>query len=244
MQTELFTILDTVESTNNYAMRLVHEGLAKHGVAVFAYEQTNGKGQRGKVWMSNKGENITMSLILKPDKAFALHPFYFNAFIAITVRQFFAELAGEAVTIKWPNDIYWRDNKAGGILVENVMAGKNWKWAVVGIGLNINQQNFEETLHNPTSLYNITQQNFDVLTLAKQLYQATLAAYQQLTTKDFYTLLQQFNTHLYKLHKLVKLKKDNVAFYTTITSVNEYGQLQTVDSMERSFDFGEVSWVI
>ena len=165
-----FNILDTVDSTNNYAMAKVHAGMARHGMVWFTREQTAGKGQRGKSWKSDKGKNIAMSLVLEPGRLQINDQFHLSAAVAISCFEFFAAFAGEETKIKWPNDLFWRDRKAGGILIENVLQGKIWKWAVVGIGLNINQTKFDKSILNPVSLKQITGKTFDIIELGKSLH--------------------------------------------------------------------------
>ena len=139
---EMFTVLDTVDSTNNYAMAQAHAGLAIHGSAWFAKEQTAGKGQRGKQWESRRGENIAISIVfmptgLRPDQLFML-----SVAVSLGCYDFFTAAAGNKTSVKWPNDIFWGDRKAGGILIENIIQGNTWKYAVIGIGININQIEF------------------------------------------------------------------------------------------------------
>ncbi|HMX79677.1 MAG TPA: biotin--[acetyl-CoA-carboxylase] ligase, partial [Ferruginibacter sp.] len=155
-------ILEAVDSTNNYAMAQVHAGLANHGLAWFAQEQTAGKGQRGKRWQTGKGKNIAMSLVLEPERFGRVKPFLLSASIALACHAFFEKYAGPPTRIKWPNDLYWGDRKAGGILIENVYHGKNWKWAVAGTGININEDRFDPELINPVSLYQITGTQYNV----------------------------------------------------------------------------------
>jgi BirA family biotin operon repressor/biotin-[acetyl-CoA-carboxylase] ligase len=237
-----FNILDTVDSTNNYAMAKVHAGMATHGMAWFAKEQTSGKGQRGRHWNSEKGKNIAMSLVLEPGLLQITDQFQLSAAVAITCFEFFSTYAGEETTIKWPNDLFWRDRKAGGILIENVLQGKTWKWAVVGIGININQEEFDKEIQNPVSLKQITGKNFDNITMAKELYAMLMKNLGEL--KSAYKILDQYNEHLYKINKPVTLKKDGVKFDTVIKEVSAAGRLITVDAIEREFDFGEVEWVL
>ena len=243
-ENHLFTILDVVESTNNYAMGQVHAGLAAHGQAWFANEQWGGKGQREKKWLSAMGENIIVTITLKPDKVFNQNKFLFSAFIAGVCHQFFSAFAGNETCIKWPNDIYFGDRKAGGILIENVFKGKQWKWAVVGIGININQTHFGEELKNATSLKCITQKNYDVIELAKQLQNTIIQKLENCKEEVLFEYLKYYNDHLFKKGKIVKLKKENILFETCIKEVNGFGQLITEDVMERVFEFGEVSWVV
>ncbi|HUN01868.1 MAG TPA: biotin--[acetyl-CoA-carboxylase] ligase, partial [Niabella sp.] len=143
IQIDSFIELPAIDSTNNYALSLVktqklteRQTTSLHGTVVFAHEQLQGKGQRGKKWLSAPGENLLMSLILDT-KAIKLHQqFLLSAFIATKTRHFVEKLIEKETFIKWPNDIYIQDKKAGGILIENILAGSDWKWAVAGIGIN------------------------------------------------------------------------------------------------------------
>ncbi len=118
------TILESVDSTNNYAMAKVRTGLAKHGDGFFAMAQVNGKGQRGKAWITEPGTNIILTLVMQPFPLQLNQQFHFNSAIALAACDFFARYAGDETTIKWPNDIYWRDRKAGGILIENIIVSR------------------------------------------------------------------------------------------------------------------------
>lgn len=238
------TILDRVDSTNNYAMAQVHAGLATNGMAWFALEQTAGKGQRGKGWDTEPGKNIALSLVLEPGNLSAGGRFYLSAVVALTCLEFFSKYAGDETRIKWPNDLYWRDRKAGGILIENVLKGRDWKYAVVGIGINVNQVNFGPDLKNPVSLKQITGKDFDARLLAEELYALLLERTSAIESTSFETILSDYNRQLYAINKKVKFKKNNAVFETVIKEVNAKGQLITVDAMERAFDFGEVEWIL
>ena len=239
-----FNILDSVDSTNNYAMAKVHEGLATHGMAWFAHDQTQGKGQRGKEWISAPGQNIILSIVIKPAPLFRDFPFLFNAFIANCCQQFLQEKSGHNIFIKWPNDLYWCDRKAGGILIENVFSGTDWKWSVLGIGININQSIFSTNASRPVALAEITGKKSDPLILGKQLYSYILQKFNLINSESLTAILMHYNNVLYKKNATVKLRKNNAIFRTTIKEVNQKGQLIAVDVMERFFDFGEVEWVL
>jgi len=225
-------------------MGRVHAGMASHGTVWFAHEQTAGKGQRGKTWKTEPGKNIAMSLILQPEQLNASQQFYLIAAVALACFEFFSGYAGEETKIKWPNDLYWRDRKAGGVLIENVFHGKQWKWAVAGIGININQTGFDGSLQNPVSLKQITGKEFDTIDLAKELYSLLMKNVDEMNTNSAEQILANYNKHLYKLNKAVQLKKDDTIFETVITGVSPQGRLLTVDATDREFDFGEVEWVI
>jgi BirA family biotin operon repressor/biotin-[acetyl-CoA-carboxylase] ligase len=237
-----FTILDTVDSTNNYAMARIDDGLAKHGMAWFANEQTAGKGQRGKEWMTDKEKNIAMSLVLNPEKLKITSPFHLSAAIAIACFEFLSGYIDGETKIKWPNDLFWRDRKAGGILIENKFQGKTWKWAVAGIGININQTVFDKNLLHAVSLKQITGKTFNPVDLAKEL--ADLIMKQLAQQLKPVKTLQQYNQRLYKMNELVTLKTNGIKFDTVIKEVSAAGKLVTVDEIEREFDFGEVDWVL
>ncbi len=240
----LFNILDSVDSTNNYAMARLHEGLTTHGMAWFAKEQTAGKGQRGKQWHSEPGNNILLTVICKPAAAFISNPFYLSALVATTCNEFLQKITGEKFYIKWPNDLYWRDRKTGGILIENKYAGDSWNWAVIGIGINVNQTMFAEDLKKAVSIKQVSgKDQFDPQRLASELHEYLLEKINTATEASFPEIIERYNKQLYKKEQKVKLKKENAVFFTTVNSVNPFGQLLTTDTTERVFNFGEVEWI-
>jgi len=239
-----FTILDSVDSTNNYAMAKAHAGLAKHGDAFFAHEQTKGKGQRGKQWQTGQGENIAISIVIDPEPLQQQQQFYLSASIALACFDFFNKYAGDETQIKWPNDLYWRDRKAGGVLIETVLRGKDWKWAVVGIGININQVKFSNELKNPVSLKQITGKSFDAAELAKELHLLVMKRVARVTQELFDILIGEYNECLYKLNEKIRLKHNNKIIDVIINNVNATGQLLVTDTVQKLFNFGEVEFLI
>jgi len=238
-----FTILDSVDSTNNYAMARAHAGLARHGEAFFAHEQTKGKGQRGKLWQTGTAENIAISIVIDPEPLQQQQQFYLSIAVALACFDFFNKYGGDETKIKWPNDLYWRDRKAGGVLIETVLRGSNWKWAVVGIGININQTKFSEELKNPVSLKQITGKKFDVVELAKELQLSVMKRVAEINERALDILLKEYNGLLYKLNQKVTLKHNNAIFETVIDGVSDSGQLQVTGSMQKQFNFGEVEFL-
>jgi BirA family biotin operon repressor/biotin-[acetyl-CoA-carboxylase] ligase len=243
-----FTELQTIDSTNNYALTQIHAGLAQHGQAIFAHEQTAARGQRGKKWTSSKQENIALSIIIKPVSLAVSQQFQLSAAIAVAVLDFFRKYAGNNARIKWPNDLYWKDRKAGGILIENILriqnGGNEWQWAVAGIGININQSQFSSDLPNAVSLKQITGKDFDPVLLAKELCVTISNYYRELVLKGFENILYLYNSNLYKKDKKVKLKKGNRGFEAVIKSISPDGKLIVEHGIEEQFDFGEIEWVI
>ena len=251
-----FIELQSIDSTNKYAMGLIHgdllpdgHGEAQHGMAVFTHEQTVGKGQRGRKWTSQKDLNIALSILLKPYPLSVPDQFKLSVCIAVSAWEFFSKYAGDETKVKWPNDIYWRDRKAGGILIENViqssqLAVGSWVWSVIGLGININQTDFDPDLPNPVSLKQITGKIHEPIELAKELCSIIEKYYQLLIAGKFMILFNKYQTHLYKKDEKVKLKKGTRVFETTIKGVSETGQLITQHSIEERFEFGEVEWIL
>ncbi|MEI8052941.1 MAG: biotin--[acetyl-CoA-carboxylase] ligase [Bacteroidota bacterium] len=243
-QNLVFQILNIIDSSNNYAMDVIHEGLAKPGTAYFALAQTNGKGQRNKNWHSQPGENILLSVVIQPQQEFQRFPFLFNAAVALICRQFLAQITSAKVNIKWPNDLYINDRKAGGILIENIFRGKNWNWSVIGIGINVNQTGFPDDLSNPISIKQITGKKHLPEELARQLHQNIVDFFENTSEIDAFEIMNAYNECLYKAGKMVTLKKNEAVFETKIVKVDRDGYLITADSEERKFSFGEVEWVV
>lgn len=241
-QNKTFSILDIVDSTNNYAMQQIHAGLAISGDAWCANEQWGGKGQRSKTWVSQKGQNVLLSIALLPNKGIVTHPFLLSMLVANTVVTVLQSMGIVQLSIKWPNDIYIGDRKAGGILIENVYKGNHWQWAIIGIGLNINQTAFETLAHKATSLRLVTGLTYDVYNIAKLLSQQIDEQHALYTTLLQETEVQRYNQQLFKKGETVQLKKQNALFNTVIKAVNEYGQLLTTDVIDRTFAVGEVEW--
>jgi len=250
-----FIELQSVDSTNNYARQQIHAGLAQHGMVVFSHEQLSGRGQRGRVWASEKDMNITLSMVIKPEQLLLNQQFQLSACITVAVLEFFTKYAENKTSIKWPNDLYWQDRKAGGILIESIVNSQEaeikgkWNWAIAGIGLNINQTIFPDYLPNPVSLKQITGSDFKVVDLAKELCGMVEHRFNELTSAGFENIFSIYNRNLYKLNEKVKLKKETRVFEAVIKGVSCAGKLITDHSIEEDpitigFDFGEVEWML
>lgn len=240
-----FIELQSVDSTNNYARQQIHAGMAQNGMAIFTHEQVAGKGQRGKLWASEKDVNIAISFILKPYPLKLINQFHLSACVAIAIHEFFFKYAGDETRVKWPNDLYWQDRKAGGILIENIVSSNgSWDWSIIGIGININQTKFSQQLTNPVSLKQITGKDFNTITLAKELCECLDDKYKELLNSGFETIYQQYLQNLYKINETVKLKKDNRIFEATIKTITPKGKLIVQHAIEEEFEFGEVEWVL
>lgn len=268
-----FIELLSVDSTNNYALTQIHAGLTQHGAAFFAHEQVAGKGQRGKTWTAPKDSSLIVSIVVDPHPLQLSQQFQFNTCIALSVCEFFGQYAGVETSIKWPNDLYWNDRKAGGILIENIIGSRkaeirgksgvrsqepeynrlangndqpsfNWLWAVAGIGININQTSFPAELKNPVSLKQITGKDFDPVALAKELCFRVDKNFNRLITKGFEDIYASYISNLYMKDKIVKLKKNNRVFEAVVKSVSATGELVVQHAVEEKYGFGEIEWII
>ena len=197
--------LSEIDSTNMYAMEQIHAQKALSGSVYQTDFQTNGKGQHGRIWESHRGENLLCTYILElnalkqgknwvPSEQLGL-----SAAVALGTQAFFMEFAGEETKIKKPNDIYWRDRKAGGILIENIVRGTDWTWTVIGIGLNINQTRFSNEAGNPVSLKQITGKDWDIKTMQKKLAEALSASLNLWLTEGELLTLQKMELQLIKI---------------------------------------------
>jgi BirA family biotin operon repressor/biotin-[acetyl-CoA-carboxylase] ligase len=241
---EPFIILPTIDSTNNYAKSLLRDGLAKNGMVIFAEEQTQGRGQKSNKWESEKGLNIMLTAIVETKALSALNQFPLSCAVAVACSDFFSFYAGDETCIKWPNDLYWRDRKAGGILVENIIKGNIWENSVIGIGININQVAFTHMKNKPVSLKQITGKTLDSRLLAKELCKFLDQRFNELLAGHFEELLGIYNQRLFKRKSVVTLKKQETQFTTTIDHVNQYGELNTTYPNEGKFKYGEIEWIL
>lgn len=233
-------ILDRVDSTNNYAMALIQQGDEDAGKPVFALAQDQGKGRRGRQWKSEPGQNIILSVPVQMQWLPVLQQFRLSVAAALACHDLLHTYLAGRVFIKWPNDIFIDDTKAGGILIENILKGTLWQWAIIGIGININQEDFGETLSGTTSLYKASGKKYPLADLVKELYAHLLKWIRELEAGNFEDMLHRYNDHLYARGQMVKLKKENAVFETRIEGVSPAGALITHDTIERQFVFDEV----
>jgi BirA family biotin operon repressor/biotin-[acetyl-CoA-carboxylase] ligase len=244
MQTlaDTLTFIRSVDSTNNYAIAALHAALAKHGDAFLAGYQTAGKGQRGKQWLAKPNENLLFSVVVEP-KLLITQQFLLSMAVALACSKLLNHYAQDNIFIKWPNDIYWNDRKAGGILIENIITEGNWRYAVVGIGINLNQVSFENTANQPVSLRQITGKVFNIKSFARELAGFLEIEIQSLY-KDAGETVSKYNSQLFRLNQLVTLKKDNISSSFRINGVNKWGELLAFSSVENQFRIGEVEWIL
>jgi len=230
--------LESVDSTNNYAMARIHEGLASDGMVWLARHQWAGRGQRGRVWLDEPGQNLSMSLVIEPAPLKLSSQFLFSAAIALGILDLIMADSHKSWFVKWPNDIYWNDRKAAGILIENVIQGQNWLFAVAGIGMNLNQSSFPAEIPDAISLKLITGKSYDPVLFARELVH-TVQSRIRILKADPNLILKDYNTNLYKKNDWLILKKGEDFIETRVISVDSQGLLITEHG---SFAFGEIAF--
>jgi BirA family biotin operon repressor/biotin-[acetyl-CoA-carboxylase] ligase len=245
-----YLYFDSITSTNNYAMELVHNGNAQHGSIVHAAHQTQGKGQRGKTWIDEPNQNLCFSLILNLNLPIQ-YSFYISKWISTSLCQFINNHTQLSSKIKWPNDIYINDKKTAGILIENQIKGNQIEHTVIGIGLNVNQTVFAKHLNNATSLlHNLHPQQapYNIFDLLQALIAHLNQNYLKLQTQNWPILNNQYAQHLYKINQLQQFSTNpqNPNFEAQITGVSPEGflTLKTPQQYIQHYAVGEIIWHI
>ncbi len=219
---------EDIDSTNIYAQYLIAKSKPIDGTVISADYQTNGKGQFDRKWLADKGKNIIMSIILYPDFISVNEMSSLNFCISIAIIDYLKRYDDE-FEIKWPNDIYHKHRKMGGILIQNQLQGHQLKSSVVGIGLNINQDSFPSDLRQEgVSLSMITGLSHDLADINNGLLKAIEKEYNEYKTKtnSKIGLLNKYNERLYAKHEIVLLKHENKKpIEVKMEGVDQFGRL-------------------
>jgi BirA family biotin operon repressor/biotin-[acetyl-CoA-carboxylase] ligase len=240
-----FVSLSSVDSTNDEARRYIQAGIAVPGMAIFTADQQKGKGQRGKTWEAAKDQSLALSILIKPDFLTVQQQFLLSALIALGTRAWLAtQVATDQFRIKWPNDLYWNHQKIGGILIENIVtSGGEWNWAIVGIGINLNQDQFPSDLPNPVSLFQLNGKKSEPATAAKSLCASLSDFFQSAMNKDEQKILEQYQQFLYGSGELCSFSRAGVSFQAIPLGVTPQGEL-LLDRIEKPIQHGELEWKI
>ena len=240
--------LPSVDSTNNYAKNYIAKSSPIDGTVILADEQFAGRGQSGNIWLSEAGKNLTFSIIYQTSFLLATEQFYLNMAISLGISAALASIllpdSDLSVKIKWPNDIYVQNKKIAGILIENTISGIHLKHSVIGIGLNVNQEHFQDGI-KATSLQNVTKQNQDRNTVLNQVLLSVEKYFLLLKERKFERLKSDYIAHLYRYNIVSAYKKDEIVFFGKIIGVDAIGNLQMeTENGLLQFGFKEISFVI
>lgn len=237
--------LASVDSTNIFANNLLSKSTPIEGTVIYTDNQYAGKGQIGSKWESAVGENIILSIILYPKFLPIQTQFKLNQVVALAVYDLLAAYIApvDQLSVKWPNDIYIKDKKIGGILIENKLKGSLLTSTIVGLGLNINQTNFSPNLPNPTSLLLETKKRQDTYDLIGLFCEHLERRYLQLKAKQHKQLDQDYLNALYAYQELrsYKIAATETLFEGKIVGISPTGKLQIQTTYEiLEFYFKEV----
>ena len=236
--------LDSVDSTNNYTATLI-SGNVPEGTVVITGEQTSGRGQRGNLWVSEAGKNLTCTYLLRPKFLRILDQFILNKAIALAtakaIQQFIPSFD---VRIKWPNDIFLQNKKVAGILVETSMQGGHIVSCLAGIGINVNQQQFQAESGNPISLSEVIGTELKLDYVLNALSENLEVLYLQLKAGRFDIIDTSYNNLLWKKGEIHTFYRDGIPFNAEVKCVDEQGCLHLLveENQELIFMHGAVQW--
>jgi len=229
-------------STNDLLKTMAREQQLPEGFVVHTGFQTAGKGQAGNSWESAEGENLLFSMVLYPVRIKVEEQFLISQLVSVAIKGVLDKYA-DNISVKWPNDIYWNDRKLGGILIENSLQSGRIKSTVIGIGINVNQQQFVSNAPNPVSLFQITGKQHNIESLLTNLCESILDHYKKLNPPF---IRAAYGELLYRKTGFHAYKTDEESFMAQLVAVHPDGrlQLETEAGERKNFYFKEVQFVI
>ncbi|NOT77075.1 MAG: biotin--[acetyl-CoA-carboxylase] ligase [Cyclobacteriaceae bacterium] len=229
-------------STNSLLSELNDSSQLPEGSVVITDSQTAGRGQRGNTWEAEPGMNITFSLLLRPVFLQAKDQFQLNMAISLAIVDALRKFVSNGIKLKWPNDIYINDFKIGGILIENQLKGSALSSSIVGIGLNINQQQFSSPI--ASSLYHFTGIAHDLNHVFQDIVAFLEAEYLDLRAGKSMILKERYINALYRFNENHHYESEGENFQGLISDIDEQGRL-CIETQGRSrvFSFKEVKFL-
>lgn len=234
--------IERTTSTNDDARRAEYA----HGDLIWAEEQTAGRGQRGHTWSSPRGENLTFSAVLEPRFLPVQEQFLLSEAVTLALADTFDDY-GIDTRIKWTNDIYVNDRKLVGILIEHNYAGANLSRTIAGIGINVNQREFDPALPNPVSMAQTTGRSYDRREVLERFRDRLEVRYTQLERGDKEGLQADYRARLYRLGEVHPFRyPDGTPTEASIEGVRPSGELilRHRDGTQREYLFKEIEFVI
>jgi len=193
--------INAIDSSNNEIKRLYHNKLETNGLVVWAKNQTDGRGQGGKKWLSQANKNLTFSIFLSfSSLSFSSH-FSLNLITSLSVKEVLVCHGINELSIKWPNDILSANKKISGILIENLYKGEKLIGSIIGIGINVNQVDFPKDL-GAISMKIVSKSTYSlkkILNSFLKILSKNLFLY-----RNFNLLKKDFNKSLFKKNQLIK----------------------------------------
>ncbi len=238
--------ISSVDSTNNYASEMLKKQKLAEGSIIWAQCQFQGRGQKGNIWSSEDYKNITCSIVISPEFLPIDKQFFLSVLTSVSILEFLKKKINSNLSIKWPNDIYYKNLKLGGILIENIIFGSSIRNSIIGIGLNINQKDFPKEVPNPVSVFNITNKEYNIKNLLEELLDIFFYYYKKLKKGDTLQLKDLYMKNIYRFGKIEKYKDKDGLFSGKIINVLDSGELVINDETEnqRLYFFKEVEFII
>lgn len=235
---------DELTSTNEWLeMLLTKDTNLPEWTVVSTEFQSKGKGQIGNIWCSNKGENLLFSLFLRPTFVEIKRYFYISMVTSLAIRNALSQFVSD-ITIKWPNDIYYKNQKITGILIENSLMGSTISTSIIGVGQNVNQTQFPDWIPNPISLKQILGHEVDRNSVLNAILVETEDLYNRLRNADFENIKKEYLLALYRREGYHNYASKGEVFEAQILDVEDNGELVLLDrnNQERRFMFKEVAF--
>lgn len=236
--------VEEISSTNEYFNSQANFDGVGEGAIVYADYQTKGRGQKGNVWESEKGKNLLFSMVLCPHILKINEQFIISQIVSLAIQEFLNTETG-SVKIKWPNDIYWRDQKICGILIENILKEATIERSIIGVGLNVNQTEFSGWIPNPVSLKMINGRNYDIKSVAEKIQTRILTYYHQLKKGNIEEIRKKYKANLYRYEGYYMYADAQGVFEARIKDVENNGVivLETKEQTEKKYFFKEVKYI-
>lgn len=238
-----FIELQSVDSTNNYAAKLLNETKVTNGTVILAHFQEKGRGQRDHQWQAKAGENITTTIIYELGPIDPSQIFRISKIAAVSIFQTLEKFGLKEIKIKWPNDIYVDSKKIAGILIENKWSGKRCT-SIIGIGLNVNQKSFDQL--NATSILLETHSQQAITTVLNELLSRLERNLLYLSNNKFKDLHELYMSHLLHSGEFRQmLTKEGDKLKGKIQNVLDSGHLSVLDENDdlHQFAHGDVHFI-
>ncbi len=217
--------IDEVDSTNLRAQELLKNQKVVEGAVIASNFQTNGRGQIGTSWFAEKGQNLLFSLVLFPSQLPLERQFYLSKVIAVGIVTFIHEIGIPCAKIKWPNDIYVGSKKVCGVLIENNLRGYRIESSIVGVGLNVNQEDFGIFGESASSLKLLLGQDFNRNGLRSMLLLQLAYWYNMLMKGDYSEIDSMYHQNLLYSNQWAEFEINNRRLLRKVIEVNPQGLL-------------------
>lgn len=207
--------------------------------------QAAGRGQRGTSWEADAGQNLLFGFVFCPDGVPVTHQFALSEALALAVCATLQTYA-EGFTVKWPNDIYWHDQKVCGMLLEHTVCGAHLSQTLTGVGANINQRAFRSDAPNPISLWQIMGKEVDRAQVLEEIVRQFAQRYVFIKEKRYDLVHEEYMRHLYRREGYYEYRDKDGAFMARIVKISPLGMLTLcrADGTLGEYAFKEVQAII